>query len=102
TYGAFPYEKLPPVPAEAMRGACRWLREGTKGRAARAEPSKRLQRLTKATRELSLTLPRSLGVLMDDVSLRRRVRSCTDCFFNWPKRLAEAPGGEGGHLLRFY
>jgi uncharacterized protein (TIGR02996 family) len=102
TYGAFAYEKLPPAPAEALRGDFRWLREGGERQAARAAPSKKLQRLTKEARQLGLALPRELGVLMDDLSLRKRVRSCTDCFFNWPKRLAEAPGGEGGHLLRFY
>jgi uncharacterized protein (TIGR02996 family) len=102
TYGLFPYDSLPPLPAGKLRGDFRWLK-GSRNRAApKPKPSKKLDRLDAAARALDLKLPREFAVLMGSSSLRRRVRSCTDCFFNWPQRIADSPGGEGGHLVRFY
>ncbi len=104
TYGAFPYESLPPLPGEALHGDFRWWRKRrtTRNQQVRPVKHKKVERLAGAAAALGLTLPREFCLFMGHSSLRRRVRSCTDCFFNWPKRIVESPAGEGGYLVRFY
>ncbi len=102
TYGLFPYDSLPPLPEGLFQGDFRWLKGSRQRAPSKPHPSKKLDHLAAAAATLGLELPDEFGFLMSRSALRRRVRSCTDCFFNWPKRISESPGGEGGQLVRFY
>jgi uncharacterized protein (TIGR02996 family) len=102
TYGLFRYDSLPPLPLDALSGDFAWLRGNRKRADMKPRPNRNLGRLAGATAALGLELPREFGLLMASTLHRRRVRSCTDCYFNWPRRIAESPGGEGGYLVRFY
>jgi uncharacterized protein (TIGR02996 family) len=102
TYGLFSYEALPPLPVDVLQGDFRWLKGKRARAAANAKPGKKVQHLADAAAGLGLTLPPEFAVLMESSVLKKRVRSCTDCFFNWPRRIVESPGGEGGYLVRFY
>jgi uncharacterized protein (TIGR02996 family) len=102
TYGLFPYESLPPLPVGTFRGDFGWLRGSSRRAAAKARRNNKPDSVARAAAALGLKMPREYGVFMRSVALRRRVRSSTDCFFNWPKWIAASPGDEGGHLVRFY
>ena len=93
TYRAFPYGRLPPVPAEALRGDFGYLRRG------HALPEAGPSRSSSGDEGLAGIGPGAAALARRAVGRRaprQRVRSCTDCSFNWPKRIAQAPGGEGG------
>jgi uncharacterized protein (TIGR02996 family) len=102
TYGLFPYESLPPLPVELFRANFHWLTRLRKQPSSKRKVNKKLEHLGGAAATLNLRLPRDFKVFMASSSLQRRVRSCTGCSFNWPKKIVESPLGEGGYLARFY
>jgi uncharacterized protein (TIGR02996 family) len=104
TYGLLTYESLPPLPVELFRGDFHWLAGQRKSRAtsARVIRHRQVDRITAAAADLKLALPNEFRVLMGRPALRRRVRSCTDCFFNWPKRIDDGPADEDDYVVRFY
>jgi uncharacterized protein (TIGR02996 family) len=105
TYAPFRYESLPPLPVKALGRGFQWLNKGKEKRQQGAwdrKWQKKLDQLGGQAAELGLTLPRVFHEFMGNEGLRRRVRSCTDCYFTWPRRIVESPAGEGGYLLRFY
>src|SRR5262249_20641608 len=115
TYGGFKYDSLPPLPPEAFRHDFAWLRDvprrdeneenADEDEAALRDPAALRTGLTKLGKQASrrgLTLPPGFVAFHHDPDLAGRGRSCTGCCFNLPARLLPAPGGEGGHLLRFY
>jgi uncharacterized protein (TIGR02996 family) len=104
TYDLYRYESLPPLPIKSLGRGFQWLNEGQRKRKqpARQRKHKKLDRLAAQATEAGLTLPREFREFMGNRALQRRVRSCTDCYFNWPRRIVESPAGEEGHLVRFY
>lgn len=104
TYGTFPHDSLPPLPIDLFGKDFQWLRKQRRDRdrSESVRKHRQLDRLADEATELGLTLPREFRVFMGDRTLRRRIRSCTDCYFNWPRHIVESPAGEGGYLVRFY
>jgi uncharacterized protein (TIGR02996 family) len=101
TYGEFPYETLPPLPVAELRGDFAWLLRSEPEEEV-LEPRLNVGPLLAAASALSLPLPREFLRFMGDSDLQRRVRSCTDCFFNLPWRVVPSPMKDGGYLFRFY
>ena len=110
TYGKFSYDGLPSLPVTELRGDFAWLMacqpwdrlahmDATRWQ-QNAEAS--LRRIADAAKALRLDLPAEFLRFMGDVALQMRIRSCTDCYFSLPARVAPSPMGDDGCLIRFY
>jgi uncharacterized protein (TIGR02996 family) len=106
TYGGFRYETLPALPVDQFNGTISWLGGSARKRSASTSPTRNahpeLKQVVEQAQQLNLPLPTAFLTFFGRQSLLRRIRSCTDCFFNLPARLVPAAGAEGGFLLRFY
>jgi uncharacterized protein (TIGR02996 family) len=98
TYGLTRYRTLPPLPVERFTGDLRWL--GPASKAARTPAA--LERLAQKAASHGLTLPEAFVTFFSNPVLRKRMRSCTDCFFHLPTKLVAVRNGMGDHALLFY
>jgi uncharacterized protein (TIGR02996 family) len=110
TYTLYPYDSLPALPVESLRGEFRWLRNcdpldrigDVELQEWQASQPAEIAHVVAAAEQLGVELPGEFLAAMRDVDLLRRMRSCTACYFNLPARVEPSPRGEGGYLVRFY
>lgn len=110
TYTLYPYESLPPLPVDRFQGSFQWLENSTTwdrlGQVDWQSWQERMRsgvgRVTAEAARLNLGLPTAFPSFMENVEWLARTRSCTDCYFGLPARIAPSPAGEGGSLIRFY
>jgi uncharacterized protein (TIGR02996 family) len=109
TYTLYPYESLPPLPVDRFHGDFGWLMRSNPVNLSGYERQLWLDMHAGFNAFLAevdpsgLKLPRDFLRFMDDYDLQIRLRSCTDCWYNLPKRAADmAPLGGGARAIRFY
>jgi uncharacterized protein (TIGR02996 family) len=115
TYVRYEYGSLPPLPVERFHGDYGWLREATlpppepeydeefeRTLTEYGSPAEWLADLLLATDEAGVRVAEEYRLLLTDADLQRRIRSCTDCYFDIPRRPVFGPAGDDAHLLRFY
>jgi hypothetical protein len=87
TYSLFSYEELPPIQA-ALDDDFRWLksepvRQRAMAESGYADGSKPgLGKLPEIIAQLDVKPPQSFMIFMGSVELHKRLRSCTDCYFD--------------------
>lgn len=105
TYSLFPYESLPPLPLDVFHGDFRWLAgqgpgddpapEGPEAQPPDTRPAVVVESLADAK------LPGEFLRFMGSHALQNRIRTCTDCFFQFPEWVIPSPHGDGGYLIQF-
>lgn len=109
TYCLFPYESLPPVDRDLFVDEFHWLtpladmveEEIQIHRPVQDGVTLNLNKLVAASEALDLNLPVAFLVLMGNGHLRKRVPSCTACYFDLPEEITPSPFAEGGYFIRF-
>lgn len=104
TYGRYDFSQLPQLPFE-LDGSFAWLtgfREYEHNIAKERAKQNRaaIESLIASAHAKQLKLPEAFVLLARSMDLQRRIRSCTDCFFDLCPDLIRSPIGDG-YLVRF-
>jgi len=100
TYNGYPYESLPPVPVP-LDGTFRWLQSVRSDLRVMGHVEAIEANLARVLAEQKTAgLPREFIEFFQSPALWRKMRSCTDCYFNLDPASTAIPGGLG-RLVRF-
>lgn len=99
TYGCYAYESLPPVPVP-MNGDFEWLRPAPEADRVIGNADSMEADLTQLLADNPPGLPAEFARFFRTPALWRKVRSCTDCYFQIDPVATPIPGGLG-RLVRF-
>jgi uncharacterized protein (TIGR02996 family) len=108
TYGRWPYESLPPLPLDELRGEFQYLKpKRRKSRTARdgfEDYRKAFEQMLSDASAKGFPLPASFVTLLRDPTVFNALDSVTDCYFTLPDETSPmqiGPCGEGAHF-HFY
>ncbi len=103
TYFPFPYRKLPPLPDELFDGDLEWLASEPVRTDIDDDAIDYFREYSESLQaeaiELGVVIPRSFRAFFANPDLIRRVRSCTDAYFEFSGK-SVTPFGNG-YLIRF-
>ena len=104
TYGRYDYQDLPTPPGVAFDGTYGWLRREPEQSAIleldRRDVGKCFGDLSRFCANQSINLPQCFVNFFEELSLARRIRSCTACFLDLATDVIAAPKGDGS-IVRF-
>ena len=103
TYYLFDYEKLPPIEIELDEGF-EWLKpfpERKNKKDWEYDFSKEIEKLKMEAQNKGLKIPNSFYNFMGNGELIRRIRSNTDCFFEFGDYIEEVPKTNGMNFIHF-
>jgi hypothetical protein len=99
TYTCFPYESLPPIPV-TLNGHFQWLKSARDADRVIGNVRAIESGLSRLLAEDPPGLPSEFVTFFRSPALWRKVRSCTDCYFDIDPASTPIPGGLG-RLVRF-
>lgn len=103
TYYFFDYNKLPPIEIELDENF-NWLKsypERLDKKNWEYDFSEKLEKLQQEAKSKGIVIPKSFLNFMADGSLIRRIRSNTDCFFEFGDFIEEVPDTNGINFIHF-
>jgi hypothetical protein len=103
TYTLYSYEALPPI-QETLDDGFAWLKAHPEWQASISEYAYSQQggaSVQELQGQAGVTLPAVFHTFMASKELRRRVRSCTDCYLELGDRPVRTAGATPGYLIHF-
>ncbi|QDU98277.1 hypothetical protein [Lignipirellula cremea] len=119
TYQGYDLSTVPPLPEDRFDGSFAWLLsqpspftfdkrfgefwtnyDSLEKRKTDAPQSKAA--LLQESSRLGVEIPAAFFLFLDNLELVTRIRSCTDCYFEYAQTLLPHPEPPGGHFVHFY
>ncbi|MBT3385178.1 MAG: hypothetical protein HN778_16890 [Prolixibacteraceae bacterium] len=104
TYGFLPFELLPPIDPQILKGEFQWLPElsGEWEKFVMMEDlSNNFSNICKSAENLGIELPKSFLNFMGSPLYQNHMISSTNCYFELPEKITKSPGNDGGYFIRF-